>query len=72
MNITLVKSIIIRFGKGFVAGGIASVAAALHAGVAIASFGDLKTLGFTLGIAFITGGLLAVEKLVSWTPEISG
>lgn len=65
----MIKSIVKRFLKGFIAGGIASVVLTLNTSVAISTFADLKTLGFTLGVAFVTGGLLAIEKGLSWTTE---
>jgi len=65
----MIKSILKRFLKGFISGGIASAVLLLQAGVAIKSFADLKTLGFALGVAFVTGGLLAIEKGLNWKPE---
>lgn len=64
----MTKSLIKRFFKGFVAGGVSSAALILHAGVAVHSFGDLKQLGGALFIAFVTGGLLAIEKAINWSP----
>jgi len=65
----MIKSIIKRFLKGFIAGGIASVVLALQAGITISSLTDVKTLLTALGVAFVTGGLLAIEKGLNWTPE---
>lgn len=61
------KSVALRFLKGFVAAGLASVGAFLAAGVTIKSVEDLKALLIPLAIAFVTGGLLSIEKLVNWT-----
>lgn len=65
----MLKSVIKRFFKGFVSGGIAYAVISLNTGMTVSSFNDLKTLAITVGIAFVTGGLLAVEKALNWTPE---
>jgi len=56
-----------RFLKGFIAGGIASAAALLAAGVTVASIEDLKKFSISLATAFLVGGLLGIEKMISWT-----
>lgn len=66
-NNKMLKSILKRFLKGFIGGGVASMLLVLKAGILVQSLADLKTLGFTLGVAFVTGGLLAIEKWASWT-----
>lgn len=60
-------SFIQRFMKGFFASGIVSVLAVLNSGATITNVEDLKKFGVALGIAFFTGGLLAVEKMLTWT-----
>lgn len=65
----MIKSVIKRFIKGFIAGGIASVALAIDAGFSITSVNDLKQMGWALLVAFVTGGLLSLEKAIRWTPE---
>ena len=55
-----------RFLRGFAAGGIAAVASQLATTVTLHSIDDLKKLGASLAIAFITGGLLATEKAIRW------
>jgi hypothetical protein len=55
-----------RFLRGFFAGGLASVAALLATTVTISNLADLKKLGSSLAIAFVTGGLLATEKALRW------
>jgi len=65
----MTHSIFKRFLKGFVAGGLAEVVVKLTAGVSISSLADLKNLGATLLLAFFVGGLLAIQKWLSWTPE---
>ena len=61
-------SIANRFLKGFVAGGYSSMLAQLAMGVTITSTLDLKKFAYSLVVAFLTGGLLAIEKLWNWTP----
>lgn len=63
---TKIQSVALRFLKGFIAAGLASVATVLAAGATIHNLTDLKTLGISLVIPFITGGLLAVEKMITW------
>ena len=66
------KSIVLfkRFMRGFMAGGLASVAAQLTTTVTLNSLSDLKKLGISLVIAFLSGGILALEKAMRWVePE---
>lgn len=65
-------SILKRFIKGFISGGIASVVFALQAGFTITSVSDLKHYGGIVLVAFVTGGLLAIEKAITWnaTPQV--
>lgn len=65
MNVKF-QAIAVRFLKGFVAGGIASMVGLLQGGVTVTSLVDLRNLGAALLVAFVTGGLLAVQKWVSW------
>ena len=58
-----------RFIRGFLAAGIASVTASLAAGVTVTSLEDLKKLGLSLAVAFISGGLLSADKLIRLTDE---
>lgn len=58
------KSAGLRFIKGFVAGGLSSVAVLLPVSVGT----DLKKFSLSILIAFISGGLLAIEKMINWTP----
>lgn len=60
------QSFFVRFAKGFIAGGMGAIALQIQAGVQLSSLADLKMLGLTLTGAFITGGLLAIEKMLSW------
>lgn len=57
-----------RFWKGFLTGGVGSVVALVNAGVTIESMTDLANFGFALLSAFVTGGLLAIWKLMTWRP----
>jgi len=65
----MIKSIAKRFLKGFIAGGIAAVVVALKVGGTISSITELKSFGIGLGVAFLTGGFLAIEKALNWTTE---
>lgn len=55
-----------RFVKGFVASGIASVLALLNSGVTLNSLEDLKLFSGALVVAFLTGALLATQKMLTW------
>jgi len=61
------KSVVKRFGKGFIAGGVAGALLVINSGVVITSVEDLKKLGMAVVVGFITGGLLAIEKALNWT-----
>lgn len=61
------KSVVKRFFKGFVSGGIAGAMLVIESGIVIASVDDIKKLGFALLAGFITGALLALEKAFNWT-----
>ena len=60
------KSIVLRFWKGFLAGGLASIAVLLQAGFSVTDMDSLKKLGFAIIGAFISGGFLATWKYLSW------
>lgn len=60
------KSVLIRFLKGFIAGGISTTGVLLQAGITVTNVHDIKTVGFTLATSFLTGGLLAIEKMLNW------
>lgn len=60
------KSFFVRFFKGFLAGGASAVMVQLSAGITLQTMADVNnalTLVFT---AFLTGGLLGIEKMLSW------
>jgi len=61
------KSVVKRFAKGFVAGGIAGALLVINSGIVVSSIDDLKKLGLAVVVGFITGGLLAIEKALNWT-----
>jgi hypothetical protein len=63
---TKFQAVAARFAKGFIAGGLSSVAALLVTGVSLSTMGDWANFGFALLTAFLTGGLLGVQKLYSW------
>lgn len=58
-----------RFLKGFIAGGIGSAAALLAAGVTASSIEDLKKFSIAIVTAFLAGGLLSIEKMLTWQDE---
>lgn len=60
---SMFQSISMRFVKGFIAGGLGSLGIFLSVGV---DTSDLKKLGLGLLTAFISGGLLAIEKAYNW------
>lgn len=66
------KDIVIlkRFARGFVAGGIASIIPLLAGVVNIQDATAIKKTLITFAIAFITGGIQALDKLLRWVePE---
>lgn len=67
---TMIKASAMRFLKGFVAGGLASVATFLAAGVTIHDLSQLQTFAYPLAMAFVTGGILGIEKLLTWKNEV--
>jgi hypothetical protein len=64
MDKARIKAAIIRFVRGFVAAGVAACAVAISNGVQVASFEDLQKLAGLLLYAFISGGLLGLDKLI--------
>lgn len=66
MDKQMVSSVLKRFLKGFLAGGVSSVILILNTGVSISSISDLKQFAVSLGVAFFTGGLMALEKGLRW------
>lgn len=60
------KSVLKRFLKGFLAGGLSSVVVILNADVTISSIADLKQFAISLLLAFMTGGMLAIDKALRW------
>lgn len=57
-----------RFAKAFIAGGLGSVGVLLGAGVAIKSLEEAKHLALILLGAFITGGIMGLEKAINFQP----
>lgn len=61
-----------RFLKGFVAGGLAQVVLIIGPGLTFSNLEDVKAIVTALVFGFITGGLLAVQKMLSFTePEVT-
>lgn len=69
MDTQEIKAIAIRFLRAFAAGGVASVLAIFSLGVQIKSWEDLSQLFIAVAIAFMTGGLMAIDKLIRYKPE---
>lgn len=57
-----------RFGRAFVGGGIAQVAVVLVTQPSTFDWASLQSWLIMLVVSFITGGLLALDKLVRYTP----
>ncbi len=57
-----------RFGRAFVGGGIAQVAAVLVLQPAAFDWASLQSWLVMLVVSFVTGGLMALDKLVRYTP----
>lgn len=68
MDLDRVRAGLRRFVKGFIAGGLSSVVLIVGAGFQFHNLEDLKTYGTALTFAFLTGGLLAVEKMYNFVP----
>jgi hypothetical protein len=62
------EAVVIRFVKGFLAGGFAQIAVYLGTGFTISNTGELKQFGYGLLMSFLVGGLLATEKALTWKP----
>lgn len=56
-----------RFAKGFIAGGIAQAVLIIGPGLQFNNLDDIKAIATSLVFGFIVGGLLAVQKMYSWT-----
>lgn len=63
----MVNVILKRFAKAFVSGGVASLLIVLAQ--APSSLEQLKPWLLALGVAFLTGGLMAIEKALQ-TPTV--
>jgi hypothetical protein len=68
MNLTIIQAGLKRFAKGFIAGGIAQVVLIIGAGFQFHNLEDIRTYVTAILFGFVTGGLLAVEKMVNYTP----
>jgi hypothetical protein len=60
------KSVLKRFVKIFIAGGVAGLSTAFVATPSFNTLADLKMWMFTLITAFVSGGLAALEKYLNW------
>ena len=64
MNKEFFKIVLNRFTKGFISGGLASITVILTTHQIPVDNNGLKTWLISDVIAFVTGGLLAVEKML--------
>ena len=63
----MTKAVFLRFLRGAVAGGVANLAAIfVSSKFEVASLTDLQNLGYSLGIAFIGGAILAIDKMLRY------
>jgi len=60
------KAVIIRFLKGFIAGGIASIIPMLAVINPKEFMENSSIIVYNLFVAFLSGGLLAIEKSLRW------
>lgn len=59
-----------RFAKAFISGGLASVLVQLAQAPAMGTLEQWKTWLVAIGVAFVSGGILAVEKsLQGYRPQ---
>jgi hypothetical protein len=63
------KAIAMRFLKGFLAGGFGAISSQLALGIAVHSVEELKIFLISLVAAFVSGGTLALQKMLSWKNE---
>ena len=63
---TLTKRLVLRFARVFAGGGLAALSVQLIVTPELATFSDLGTWFTALGVAFIAGGIVALEK---WNRE---
>lgn len=68
MNLDTLQAGIKRFVKGFIAGGVAQVVLIVGAGLQFHNLTDVRTYATAIAFGFLTGGLLAVEKMLNYTP----
>ena len=66
---TKYQVVVLRFAKGFIAGGLGTVAAVLAGGVSIHSVEELQKVLISLIVPFLTGGILAAEKYLNYVPN---
>lgn len=62
----MTKAVLLRAARSFLAAFVAGVSTQLATGVTINSVADLKKLGISLLVAGITGGLMALDKMLRY------
>lgn len=60
------RSFFVRFAKGFLAGGASAVMVQLSAGITLQNMADVNNALNLVLMSFLSGGLLAIEKMLSW------
>lgn len=66
-KVSKIEAIVKRFLKAFIAGGLASIGVLVANGVTFSDEKEFKNFLLTLVGAFITGGIMAIQKWYSWT-----
>jgi hypothetical protein len=63
----MTKTLVLRFLRGVAAGGVANLLAILTANkFEVSSLADLQTLVYILGIGFVTGAIMALDKMLRY------
>lgn len=60
------QSVLKRFARAFAFGGIANMAAIVAVTKDVSNVSDWDTWFFSLVVAFVTGGIMALDKLVRY------
>lgn len=64
------KTVAKRFFRAFLAGGLAQISLTLTTTpINLATLEDLKKWGTVLAVAFVTGGVMALDKLLRYDKE---
>lgn len=58
------KPVLMRFARAFVAGGLSNMLIVIAANHSISTYKDLNAWIVTLAVACVTGGIMALDKLI--------